>query len=239
MPLSTLLTGLAATAIMGGLAPARMELPAALQAAEPIKISGIGAGRRGRFAFGGVSGRFERSAERLAFFGALMERRYGKVAFSVSGPRIGEELHARCRFGLGALNLDIVAIDRQPLSYQCLFEQKGADQTGEFELRAEWNGTGGLLGKEARTGQLTINGVKLQLRSVHRLRGTPLCVASPIGYTFEKDGVVIGAVELNGAPVIWPRRGSDPHTRLAVTMGALALGLFWDPAGSLLGHEDS
>ena len=70
----------------------------------------------------------------------------------------------------------------------------------------------------------------LELRSVHRVQGSPLPLEAPIGYVFLADGRAVGAVELNGlSPRVW-RPAVGLPLRDGVTHAALTLALLWDPA---------
>jgi hypothetical protein len=48
----------------------------------------------------------------------------------------------------------------------------------------------------------------------------------------------VGAVELNGTPVLRVAPEADASTRRAIVLAALALGILWDPAESDLGRDD-
>jgi NAD(P)-dependent dehydrogenase (short-subunit alcohol dehydrogenase family) len=60
---------------------------------------------------------------------------------------------------------------------------------------------------------------------------------TPIGYVFEHEGQAVGAVEINGTPVITHSPHTEDVMRRAILIASLALGLFWDPAESALGRE--
>ena len=64
------------------------------------------------------------------------------------------------------------------------------------------------------------------------LAGTSLPVSTPIGYVFEQDGHAVGAVELNGRPALVVEPGASPELHRTLTLAALALGVFWDPANT-------
>jgi hypothetical protein len=89
----------------------------------------------------------------------------------------------------------------------------------------------------APSGKIAFDRVVLQIASVHRLEGSAIETATPIGYIFEHEGVPAGSVELNGRPEVRFARGSDAPTRRAVMIAATALGVLWDPADSTLGRE--
>ena len=77
-----------------------------------------------------------------------------------------------------------------------------------------------------------IDGETVDIRSVHHLAGTSLPTSTPIGYVFEQRGRPVGAVELNGRPALVVEPGASPELRRTLTLAALALGVFWDPANT-------
>jgi hypothetical protein len=84
--------------------------------------------------------------------------------------------------------------------------------------------------KRERSGEIMLGDVRLQVRSLHALAGSPMESAGPIGYVFERDGRVVAAVEINGTePAIVLHAGSAGSERHAVTLASLALSLLWDP----------
>ena len=72
----------------------------------------------------------------------------------------------------------------------------------------------------------------VEIRSVHHLAGTSLPVSTPIGYVFEQRGHAVGAIELNGRPALVIDPGASPELQRTLTLAALALGVFWDPANT-------
>jgi hypothetical protein len=88
-----------------------------------------------------------------------------------------------------------------------------------------------------RRGEIAFDQVVLQVRSVHSLEGSPIRMATPIGYVFEHQGTPVGAIEINGEPVVSHAARSGAATRRTVLSGAIALGIFCDPAESALGRE--
>ena len=73
-------------------------------------------------------------------------------------------------------------------------------------------------------------GEVVRFRSVHHIVGGKLPTADPMGYVFEQDGEAIGALELNGKPVLTLSPDTDLDRRRAVMVAAVALATFWDPA---------
>jgi hypothetical protein len=231
---------LAAIAMLAACAtgqPARMALPAALSDHETVPITGIGGDRRGTFQVGPYQGTFARSDSRLAVFDPVYERRGGRTTITLVGP-IGERpLKAECSVRERTITLGIVSFKPEPMSLGCALTGGTAGSTGRIELQESAEGLGGMMMRQERRGELVLEGRTLRIRSVHDLAGSPIQTGTPIGYLFEQDGRPVGAVEVNGTPVIRIARTADGATYRAVLIGALALGLFWDPANSPLGRE--
>jgi hypothetical protein len=229
-----------ATVILAGCAAvhtAQMVLPPALQGAQQITLTGIGGGRSGSFVAGDFRGEFRRSDERFAFFDSAIERRSGGTSFVVRGPGINGAIEANCRMRERTVTLGIVNFETDPMAYGCRFTHEGQVLPARFEVQARRQGIGGMLRRQERRGEIAFDRVTLGIRSVHDLEGTTLQMASPIGYVFESGGMVVGSVEINGAPVIRFAADTAREVRRAVLLAALALGLFWDPADSALGRE--
>jgi hypothetical protein len=112
-----------------------------------------------------------------------------------------------------------------------------AARSGRLELQEAAEGLGDMMMRQEWRGRIVLEGRTLQIRSLHQLAGSPIESGPPIGYLFEWDGQPVGAVEVNGSPVPRMSRAADSATRRTILIGALALGVFWDPAGSPLGRE--
>lgn len=235
MRFTTILQWLLLSSLTGGCAairPAQMMLPENLATAqaERVRIEGVGGHRRGEFTSGEYRGRFERSATRLAFFDTLYESRNGTVRFDVTGPGLGGTIGARCRMRERTVTLGIVGFTPKPMAYRCEFDVDGRPFAARFELQEAGSGGGSLLMKRGRRGEIAFDRVILRIESVHSVEGSPLSLATPIGYRFDVDGQPVGAVELNGSPVVFLAPGIGSGERHAVWMAAFALALFWDPA---------
>ncbi len=233
-------SGLLALAALAGCAtvqPARMALPAALSDTETVPVSGVGGNRRGTFRAGPYTGTFARSDTRLALFDPLYERRGGRTTISVEGLAGEGPQTADCSVRERTVTLGIISFRPGPMALGC--DLGGGTQPGPdlLELQEAAEGLGGMMMRHERRGRIVMNGRTLQIRSVHRLAGSPIESGTPIGYLFEQDGQPVGAVEVNGAPEIRMSRTADSDTRRAVLIGALVLGVFWDPAESPLGRE--
>lgn len=217
--------------------PARMVLPAALSDHETIAVSGLGGGRRGTFRAGAYHGTFARSDTRLALFDPLHEQRGGRAVVSIVGPAGEGSITADCSVRERTVTLGIVSFRPKPMSFGCALVGSMPGSTGRIEVQEAAEGPGGMMMREARRGELVVEGRTFRIRSVHDVAGSPIQSGTPIGYLFEWEGRAVGAVEVNGSPTIRISRTADAATRRTVLIGALALGLFWDPANSPLGRE--
>ena len=229
-------TALALLAALGGCAsiqPARMALPPALATTSDVVVmEGLGGGRRGQFQVGAHAGEFARSEERLVLFDTLETRRGGS-RFTLSGPQIDGRIEAACVMRERNITIGVANFTAKPMSYQCDLTSNGRPFPARFELQEARNGPATL--KSERRGEIALDRVILQIRSVHALEGSPFQTDAPIGYVFELIGLPVGAVELNGAPRLFLPRGDDPALQRAVIAGSVALAVFWDPANSALG----
>lgn len=197
---------------------ARMALPGELAGIEPVPVRGLGAGRDGEWRIGEARGRFERGADRIAWFDLVQTDRVG-ASFTVPGPAGAAET-ARCRGRQATLGWRIVDAPLQPWGVTCRW-----DGGAELSLAAATHPT-----RDERVGRYRDGAVSLELRSVHRVQGSSLPLQAPIGYLMLEGGRPVAAVELNGTtPRLWrPDAGSPLHR--PVTEAALAVALLWDPA---------
>lgn len=229
-----LLSSFALLAGCASIKPAEMRLPAGLAAdAAPMTIKGIGGGRHGRFTVGDYRGGFERSEERLAIFDAFVKN-YGHVAYTIEGPEISDYIDARCRMREREIDLGIIEFKPKKMAFRCEFLAAGHPFPARFELQEVNRGLGGALSREERRGEIALGGEIVQMRSVHKIEGSGLAVASPIGYVFEQDGRAVGAVELNGKARLFIPQGTDPGLARTLTIAGVTLAVFWDPANSAL-----
>ncbi|RZV35288.1 MAG: hypothetical protein EX262_02570 [Sphingomonadaceae bacterium] len=225
------------TSACSTITPATMRLPGDLALnSERLTYAGIGGGTRGRFQVGAFRGSFERSEQRLAIFDALV-RNYGRADFVIEGPAIGSTIEAQCRMRERLIDLGIAEFKASRMAYRCEFTAAGHAFPARFEVQEVSRGLGGTLSKKERRGEIALGGETVQIRSVHKLDGSPIEMASPIGYVFTQNGDPVGAVELNGAPELFIAHGIDHGLARTVTIAATALAIFWDPANSALGDD--
>lgn len=211
----------------GAIQPARMAVPEPLRAAEPIPVEGMNAGRRGTFTAGEYKGEYERSATRLELFGDFAVFDRGRARYTVDN-LAAAPLSARCTVRQTSMTISIVGFEPKPLAYECDFDERGKGVGVRLSLQEARDGVKTM--QAERRGRIDFNGTTLTLRSVHAVEGSPFPLGTPIGYVFEKDGAVVGAVELNGlTPRLWLPPAND-DTRRAAVAAAMALAVFWDPA---------
>lgn len=214
--------------------PAQMRLPPPLaEQSVQIPVEGIGGWTRGRFRAGGFSGDYERSENRLAFFDTFI-RNSGHSQFAIAGPGISSTIEAGCRMHERALDFGIVAFTPKRMAYRCELTADGRAIPARFELQEVRTGLGGALNVRERRGEIALGGETVQIRSVHKLVGSPIEMANPIGYVFEQNGRPVGAVEINGTPVVTIADFADEGLVRTIIVAAMALAIFWDPANNAL-----
>lgn len=228
LPLALLASACAA------LPPAQMRLPPALEhSAVRLPVEGMSGWTHGRFRVGQYAGGYERSEERLAFFDTVI-RNSGHSDFVIEGPEIGSTIEASCRMRERVLDFGILEFTPRRMAYRCEFTAEGRQIPARFELQEVRSGLGGALSRRERRGEIALGGETVQIRSVHKLAGSPFELASPIGYVFEQGGQPVGAVEINGSPVVFFADANDDGLSRTIMVAAMALAIFWDPANSAL-----
>ena len=215
------LTPIAGLLMLAGCASAQMSLPNNLASAERTEFKGIGGWSKGHFTAGAYSGSYERSATKLSYLIPLVENR-GHSEFTLESAG-GEPLEGRCRMRENSVDLGLVEVTTRPMAYRCELP------AGFLELQEV---TGGHINRYERRGRIELSGEAVDIRSVHHIEGTVLPTSTPIGYVFEQNGRPVGAVELNGRPALMVEPGASPQLAHTLTVAALALGVFWDPANT-------
>lgn len=216
---------------------ATMRLPSGFDVTSTrLPFSGIGGGTHGRFTVGEYRGGFERSEQRLAIFDAL-EKNYGHSEYVIEGPAISSTIEARCRFSERLIDLEFAEFKPKKMAYRCEYTAEGRAFPARFELQEVHHGLAGALSKNERYGEIALGGETVQIRSVHKLVGSPIVMANPIGYIFEQDGQPVGAIELNGSPVLFLSNGADEGLARTIAVASVALAVFWDPANSALDDD--
>ncbi len=210
---------LALLAGCGVVREARMAQPASLAAVPEESFGKPGWGRKGEFELRGQRVRYDRGADRLSLFDTLATGR-APLRYTWAGPAGDSE--ADCTARQTEVTARLLALATKPWTLNCRWRgaSDAALQIGEG--RVQW-------GQQTREGSYQRGALTLGLRSVHRLEGSALATAAPVGYEMLQGGEVVGSVDLSrGVPHL---RRPDPGTPLgqAVTEAALALALVWEP----------
>jgi hypothetical protein len=201
---------------------AQVALPAPLPAQTPELVEGIGFGRNGSFTVGAASGTFKRGRDRLELFETVnWDSARTRYELTLAD---GARTEAACKGKAVEITWRVLAADARPFSFEC--EWRGA-RSAQLAVNAPALAVGV---KAERSGRFTMNGLTLEVQSLHDVQGSPLPLEAPIGYLFSHGGRAVGAIELNGpTPRLWRPAATDPLHE-PVTLAALALALLWDPA---------
>ncbi len=218
---------LAGIGALSACAPAQLQLPHTLAAASTrTEFTGFTGWNDGRFTAGSYHGEYDRSAGRLEFL-ETFRTDSARAEFVVAGPEISSTIEADCRMRERSIDAGIVEVVTRPMEYRCEFTADGRPFPARFEVHEVQADP---LEPYRRAGEISLGGETVQIRSLHTLVGTSLPAQAPLGYLFEQDGRPVGAVELNGKPVLILPAGTDPGLARTLTVAALALGLLYDPA---------
>lgn len=220
--LSLLLAGTVLGGGCAGLPEARVPVPPELQGFAPERIAGLGGGRSGSVALSGLTGRYERSADRLSLFD-LVSRDRASVSLATDDDQ-GRGTTLSCRGAQLDVSAGVIAAQARPWRYTCTASGAVA---GELVLEGRRAGAGT---RDERQGRWSGAEVSLELRSMHRWEGAAFDSPQPVGYVVLRGGRAVGLLELNGpSPRLW-RPPADSPLRPHVTQALLALALVWDPA---------
>lgn len=223
LPAAALCVVLLASAC-AGIRVATLALPAELQGSQPEaladSVAGAPAGPAGLVGIDGGSLRFERSADRLTLLDrASRERAMLQLDWQATGQ---PAIRLRCRLSCIEVSALGATATVQPLRLDC---EGDAGQVLRLAERAAGPGI-------VREGEFRLRGLTLQLRSLHRVAGSPLPLAEPAGYAVLHEGRAVAAVErLSSTPRLW-RADATAAVREAATQAALVLALAWDSAPS-------
>lgn len=221
---------LPALGLLTACAAAEMQLPASLAAndSERIVFENMSGWETGRFHAGDYSGSYRRTLDRASL--GIFQATEGRASFSVAGPGISSSIDGHCLVRENALALDNLEIKPGKMAYRCDFEVEGNAIPARFEVQESRATLAENLNRNARVGEIGLAGQVVRFRSVHRIVGGKLPTADPMGYVFEQDGEPIGALQLNGKPVLTLPAGTDIDRRRAMMVASVALATFWDPA---------
>lgn len=211
----------------GSLPQARMALPDSMQGATPYVIEGAGGKASGQIQVASSAGTFSRSATRLSLFDLAVRDR-AAARFDISGRDWQGTLSANCSLREVRVEGMALSIPVLPLKYACDFSA-GGDAQGRLVLAQA-------MGRVAqptprREGEVAYLGTVLRIRAEYGLAGSPLKLGRPSGYRFERDGMTVAAVEVTDTsrPTFLVANGLSERERQTALLGALALGLVWEP----------
>lgn len=199
---------------------ARMAQPASLAAVAEESFGKSGWGRRGEFQLAGQRVSYDRGADRLSLFDTLSTAR-APLRYTWASAAGASE--ADCAARQTEVKAGVLAVSTKPWTLDCRW-RGASDATLQIgEGRVQW-------GQQLREGSYQRGALTLGLRSVHRLEGSAIATAGPVGYEMLSGSQVVGSVDLSrGVPRL---RRPDPATLVgqAVTEAALALALVWEPS---------
>ncbi|MXO61204.1 hypothetical protein GRI89_16795 [Altererythrobacter salegens] len=224
---------LAPMGLLAACTTAEMKMPSNLADAggERISFENMSVWNKGRFLAGSYSGGYERTLDRLSLFD-LFKQDSGRASFTIAGPGISSTIEGHCRVRERALTLDSLEFKPGKMAYRCDLEAEGQPIPARFEVQESRKGLAENLTRNARRGEIALAGDIVSFRSVHDVAGTVLPVENPIGYVFEQDGKAIGALQLNGKPILTMPSGTEIGQRRAMMVASVALATFWDPAST-------
>ncbi|MFV8817492.1 hypothetical protein [Haliea sp. E17] len=213
---------LACLSACNAISPARMALPEEFSARATVREAhGIGGGTQGTFHLGGMEGSYRRSASRLEVFD-VYDGRSASVDFTFGSER------AACIAKERQLNFKTLNFSPKPMAYACTFTGPEMAAASSLELQESREGASGAFGQRQRLGAMEYPNGQLMIRSVHAIDGSAFEVNLPIGYTFDHDGRMVGAVEINGGITLTLDTSESPEVLRSAELAALALGLLWD-----------
>lgn len=225
--LVVLLAAVSLVAGCGSLPQARMALPDSMQTTTPYVIDGVGGKSTGQISIADSSGKFSRSATRLSFFDLAVRDR-ASTRFEVSGKGWQGTLSADCGLREVRVEGSFLSIPVLPLKYVCDFNA-GNDAQGRLVLAQAMGSV--TQPTPRREGEVAYLGTVLRIRAEYGLAGSPFKLGRPSGYRFERDGVTVAAVELTDTtrPTLLMTSALNERERQTAILGALALGLLWEP----------
>ena len=221
--------------------PSAMKLPDGLGQAEQVVIDGSWPNRRGTLTAGAYSGDYAWGHDSFDFGpGWGFESEGGRTGFAVTGPG-GSVVTGQCdmrertitrgkreRDGNVTTETEVGA-KITPLRYDCGLRRDGKD-VGIVRLYEDTLSTRSIV-RAARDADVVYDGRRLALRSIHAIEGSPVGTATPTGFTISEGDRVLGAVDtLQPDPVLYIAEDTGEDLREALTVTAVALALFKDPA---------
>ncbi len=220
---------LAPAALLSACATPDMALPPSLSSAagERVTFEQMSGWNEGHFIAGEYSGEYRRTLDRAQL--GIVKLTEGRGDFFVAGPGISSTIEGSCGVREGALSFDDLEIKPGKMAYRCDFSADGQPIPARFEVRESRKGLAENLNRYARVGEIGLAGQVIRFRSVHHFATPTLPTSDPLGYVFEQDGKPVGALQLNGKPVLTLPAGTDIDRRRAIMVASVALATFWDP----------
>lgn len=162
----------------------------------------------------------------------LFEKDKASVELKINGPGLGP-VQVFCGGGQSRLGFDWITFDRDRLQYVCSISGPGAGEDATFGLTwARGSSFLKALQQPQRAGELWFGGLNLRART-EQVGSSGFGNGEVIGYVFSRDGVDVGAVDLNrmmsvsmGTVYLPTQPGPD---RDAVAVLSLILIFFQDP----------
>lgn len=161
----------------------------------------------------------------------VSERRRTRAEITVAGGSFGDTpLEISCSGGESELSLGWITFDKQDLVYSCTFTRNGETLDSRFELALQESGLFGM-GRNERAGEFHHDGTTLQFET-QRLSGVGFPSGRVPGYVIRQDGADVGGMDYGvmRSRVYLP--GETNPLREPVTVAAIVLALFFDPANT-------
>lgn len=171
-------------------------------------------------------GQIQNSSRRI-----LWESRDGaRAEFNINAPSLGGEVTASCTGGQGQNRILWITWERETLSYDCSYA--GAAPAGATLSLALARGSFlGRIQQPQRAAELNWGGVVYRAET-RRVGGLPWGGGRVMGYVVSRDGVDVGAIDINGMrPTFYLPPAGSPD-RDAVAVFTLTLFFFPDPANN-------
>lgn len=227
---------LMAAFVAGSAAQAAVPDPAAplTQRTEKIGLSGRKGESLFRPGFGvgeytGVSSGKTKSVRAAG----IVSRDSMQAEFKVTAPSLPEPVIGSCAGKEGLVQIAWITFDRDDIHYDCTYQRgPAAAPDASFHLVLSRGSLGRTItGGAQRAAEMSWGG-KVYRAETRRIGGFPIALTGVSGYAISRDGVDVGAVDLNGMrPNFYLPLAGSPD-RDAVAIMALTLFFFQDPARS-------
>jgi len=218
----TALPALIAVAALAGCRTATMVLPAGLDAAAPLAVSGLNPRATGRpIDFGPYhvtvheGWQLGQSVELLGFGVGRATKKYRLELAGGEAPATAACATVSFEIWRGSLSVEL------PVEPVLACSVTGTGGTAYLELKVDHKGV--------LTGSLSRGLDVYEVRSIHHLEGAAWRVGDPVGFALRRDGRAVAAAETINAGRVWLPPALDPGDRDVVAAALSAL-LFFTPA---------